>query len=101
MKFSLAINLERMDPTDDMRAVADHMLEMVQLADAAGFETAWAAEHHAIEMTIAPGPFQLLAWWAAHTSRIRLGTAVAVAAYWHPIRLAGECALLEIGRAHV
>ena len=96
MKFSLAINLERMDPTDDMRAVADHVLEMVQLADAAGFDTAWAAEHHAIEMTIAPGPFQLLAWWAAHTERIRLGTAVAVAAYWNPIRLAGESALLDL-----
>ena len=55
MRFSLAINLERMDPADDMRAVADHVLEMVQMADAAGFDTAWAAEHHAIEMTIAPG----------------------------------------------
>ena len=96
MRFSLAINLERMDPTDDMRAVADHVLEMVQLADEAGFDTAWAAEHHAIEMTIAPAPFQLLAWWAAHTERIRLGTAVAVAAYWNPIRLAGESALLDL-----
>ena len=104
MKFSLAINLERMDPVDDMGAVAKHTLEMVQMAEEAGFEVAWAAEHHAIEMTIAPGPFQLLAWWAAHTSRIRLGTAVAVAAYWHPIRLAGECALLDLlsgGRAEL
>jgi flavin-dependent trigonelline monooxygenase, oxygenase component len=96
MKFSLAINLERMDPSDDMNAVAGHVLEMVQMAEEAGFEIAWAAEHHAIEMTIAPGPFQLLAWWAAHTSKIRLGTAVAVAAYWHPIRLAGEAALLDL-----
>src|SRR4051794_41550869 len=96
MRFSLAINLERMDPTDDMRAVADHVLEMVQMADAAGFDTAWAAEHHAIEMTIAPGPFQLLAWWAAHTERIRLGTAVAVAAYWNPIRLARGTAVLDL-----
>ena len=96
MKFSLAINLERMDPWIDMGAVAAHTLEMVQMADAAGFEIAWAAEHHAIEMTIAPGPFQLLAWWGAHTSRIRLGTAVAVAAYWHPVRLAGETALLDL-----
>jgi flavin-dependent trigonelline monooxygenase, oxygenase component len=96
MKFSLAVNLERMDPSVDMTAVAAHVLEMVQMAEAAGFETAWAAEHHAIEMTIAPGPFQLLAWWAAHTSKIRLGTAVAVAAYWHPIRLAGEAALLDL-----
>ncbi len=96
MRFSLAVNLERMDPNDDMTAVAAHMLEMVQMADAAGFDIAWAAEHHAIEMTIAPGPFQLLAWWAAHTERIRLGTAVAVAAYWNPIRLAGEAALLDL-----
>ena len=26
-------------------------------------------------MTIAPNPFQILTWWAAHTSRIRLGSA--------------------------
>jgi len=96
MKFSLAINLERMNPADDIRAVAQHTTEMVQMAEAAGFDIAWAAEHHAIEMTIAPGPFQLLAWWAANTSTIRLGTAVAVAAYWHPIRLAGESALLDV-----
>lgn len=96
MKFSIAINLERMDPSDDIVAVAHHTTEMVQMAEAAGFETAWAAEHHAIEMTIAPAPFQLLAWWGAHTSTIRLGTAVAVAAYCHPIRLAGEMALLDV-----
>ena len=47
-------------------------------------------------MTIAPNPFQILTWWAAHTNNIRLGTAVAVAPYWHPIRLAGEAALLDL-----
>jgi flavin-dependent trigonelline monooxygenase, oxygenase component len=96
VKFSLAINLERMEPTEDITTVAHHTVDMVQMAEEAGFEIAWAAEHHAIEMTIAPGPFQLLAWWGANTSRIRLGTAVAVAAYWHPIRLAGEAALLDV-----
>jgi alkanesulfonate monooxygenase SsuD/methylene tetrahydromethanopterin reductase-like flavin-dependent oxidoreductase (luciferase family) len=96
MRFSLAINHERMDPDVDMRAVAAHTLEMVQMADEAGFEIAWAAEHHAIEMTIAPGPFQLLAWWGAHTTNIRLGTAVVVAPYWHPIKLAGEAAQLDL-----
>ena len=74
MKFSLAINMERMSPDADMREVARHTLDMVQMADAGGFEIAWAAEHHAIEMTIAPAPFQLLAWWGANTDRIRLGT---------------------------
>ena len=36
MKFHLAINLERIDDTLDMRDVARHTLEMVQMADAGG-----------------------------------------------------------------
>ena len=96
MKFQLAINMERMAPDHDMAGVERHTLEMVQLAEEGGFRIVWAAEHHALEMTIAPNPFQILTWWAAHTSSIRLGTAVAVAPYWHPIRLAGEAALLDL-----
>ena len=96
MKFQLAINMERVAPDIGMRDVARHTLEMVQMADAGGFNIAWAAEHHALEMTIAPNPFQILTWWAAHTDRIRLGTAVVVAPYWHPIDVAGEAALLDL-----
>jgi len=81
MKFHLAINLERKDESVAMTDVARHTLEMVQMADQGGFKVAWAAEHHALEMTIAPNPFQILTWWAQHTDRIRLGTAVAVAPY--------------------
>ncbi|MEM7069559.1 MAG: LLM class flavin-dependent oxidoreductase [Pseudomonadota bacterium] len=96
MKFQIAINLERMDEATDIREVRDHTLEMVKMADKAGFEIAWAAEHHAIEMTIAPNPFQILTWWGEHTDNIRLGVGVANAAYWHPINLAGEAAMLDL-----
>ena len=96
MKFQLAINLERIDDSLDMNDVARHTLEMVQIAEDGGFDIVWAAEHHALEMTIAPNPFQILTWWAAETSKIRLGTAVATAAYWHPINLAGEAAFLDL-----
>ena len=37
MKFQLAINLERMDDSMNMQDVARHTLEMVQMADQAGF----------------------------------------------------------------
>ena len=96
MKFHIAINMERLNDSIDMQDVSRHTLEMVQMADAAGFSVAWAAEHHALEMTIAPNPFQILTWWANHTDNIRLGTAVATAAYWHPINLAGEAAFLDL-----
>ncbi|MDW4551549.1 LLM class flavin-dependent oxidoreductase [Defluviimonas sp. D31] len=96
MKFQLAINMERMDAGLDMKDIARHTLDMVQMADRGEFNIVWAAEHHALEMTIAPNPFSILTWWAEHTDRIRLGTAVAVAAYWHPIKLAGEAGFLDL-----
>ena len=96
MKFQLAVNLERIDDSIDMRDVAKHTLDMVQMADDGGFNIVWAAEHHALEMTIAPNPFQILTWWAKETNNMRLGTAVVNAAYWHPINLAGEAAFLDL-----
>lgn len=96
MKFHLAINLERIDDSLDMNDVARHTLEMVQIAEEGGFDIVWSAEHHALEMTIAPNPLQILTWWAKETNSIRLGTAVATAAYWHPINLAGEAAFVDL-----
>ena len=96
MKFKLVINIERSDDTIPMDEVMRHTLEMVQIADRGGFAIVWAAEHHGLEMNVAPNPFQILIWWANNTSEIRLGTAVAVAAYWHPIRLAGEAAFFDL-----
>ena len=96
MRFHLVVNLERITPGEDMRDVVRHVTQMVEMAEEGGFDIVWAAEHHGIEMTIGPAPFQLLAHFAAHTSRIRLGTAVVAAPYWHPIKLAGEAALLDL-----
>src|SRR5262249_7881487 len=96
VKFSIAVNMERYDTATDMRRVAREALALVQLAEQGGFEIAWAAEHHTIELLVAPNPFSILTHWAAHTSTIRLGTAVVVAPYWHPIRVAGEAALADL-----
>ena len=65
----------------DMCSVKKHTLEMMQMADAGGFEIVGAAEHYGIEMTIAPNPFQIPTWFTAHTERIRLGTAVVIAVF--------------------
>ena len=96
MKFQLAINMERMSDDLGMPEIVQHTLDMVQMADKGGFHLVWSAEHHALEMTIAPNPFQLLTWWGENTNNVRLGTAIAVAAYWHPIKLAGEAAMTDL-----
>ncbi len=96
MRFNLVVNLERMSPDLDMREVLRTVTEMVQIADRGGVDIVWAAEHHGLEMYIAPGPFQLLSHFAGNSDRIRLGTGVVAAPYWHPIKLAGEAALLDL-----
>lgn len=96
MKFSIAVNMTRRRPDVPMERVAAEALEMVVAAEALGFDVAWAAEHHSIEYTIAPNPLVLVTHRAAHTRRIRLGTAVITAPYWNPLRAAGEIALTDI-----
>jgi alkanesulfonate monooxygenase SsuD/methylene tetrahydromethanopterin reductase-like flavin-dependent oxidoreductase (luciferase family) len=95
MNFALSIHMERFSPGDSMRDAMGNMLALARMADDGGFETLWTAEHHTIECTISPNPFQTLTWLAQNTNRIRLGTATLVAPYWSPIRLAGEAALCD------
>ena len=96
MRFAIAVNMQRADASLPMRQVIDDALELVTMADQGGFDIAWAAEHHGVELTIAPNPFVQLTHWAERTSRIRLGPAVVAAPYWHPVRLAGEAGLFDL-----
>ncbi|MBS9477508.1 LLM class flavin-dependent oxidoreductase [Ancylobacter radicis] len=96
MKFSLFVHMERLDPAIPHRQLFDELEELALIAEAAGFETVWIGEHHAMEFTIAPNPFIQLAHLAAKTSTIRLGTGNVIAPFWHPIRLAGEAAMMDV-----
>lgn len=96
MKFGIALHLERQSHDQPMELVSEQLLELLSIADEAGFEMAWAIEHHGHEYYIGPNPLMQLVHWAAHTRRIRLGTAVVVVPYWHPIRLAGEAGMADL-----
>src|SRR4029450_6091849 len=41
-------------------------------------------------------PLQYLAYWAGRTRRVDMGTAVIVAPWWNPVRLADEISMLDI-----
>ena len=96
MKFSIALHMERQSPDHSMVEASEHLLELLTLAEDAGFEIAWAVEHHSHEYYIGPNPLMQLVHWAGYTRRIRLGTAVVVVPYWHPIRLAGEAGMADL-----
>ncbi|PBB45587.1 LLM class flavin-dependent oxidoreductase [Mesorhizobium sp. WSM3866] len=96
MKFSLFVHMERSDLAKPHSELLRELGELVLLAEQAGFETAWIGEHHGMEFTISPNPFINIAYLAAKTSRIRLGTGTIIAPFWHPIKLAGEAAMTDV-----
>lgn len=71
-------------------------LEFIRWSESVGFEGAWVPEHHGAEDGYMPSPLIVLAAIAARTSRIKLGSAIALAPLHHPVRFAEECALLDI-----
>lgn len=71
-------------------------LEFIRWSESVGFEGAWVPEHHGAEDGYVPSPLLALAAIAARTSRIRLGSAIALVPLYHPVRFAEECAVLDI-----
>lgn len=96
MRFSLFVHMERYDAGKPHRELLDELTELVQVAEAGGFEAAWIGEHHGMEYTIAPNPMSFMAYLAPQTSTIRLGTGTLIAPFWHPLRLAGEAAVVDL-----
>src|SRR5262249_23749217 len=68
----------------------------ISWSETAGFQGAWVPEHHLAEDGYMPAPTAALAAIAARTRTIRLGSAVALAPLYHPLRFAQERAGLDI-----
>ncbi len=79
----------------DWQALYAEIVEDAVFTESLGFEGAWIPEHHLAEDGYMPAPNLLLAAIAARTTRIRLGSAIALAPLYHPLRFAEECAVLD------
>src|SRR2546428_10353440 len=71
-------------------------LDEVTRAEALGFDSVWMEEHHAVTNHYWPSPLPVLAGFATRTSKVMLGTDIAVAAFYHPVRLAEDIAMLHV-----
>ncbi len=96
MKFSLFGHMERYDAAKPHRELLDELVDLIQVAEAGGFTTAWIGEHWGMEFTIAPNPLIYIGYLADKTSTIRLGTGTIIAPFWQPVRLASEAALADL-----
>lgn len=73
----------------------DH-LEVLEIADQAGFDFYFVAEHHFdMGFSECPSPGAFLGAASQRTRRIRLGPLVYVLPLWNPIRVAEDVALLD------
>jgi alkanesulfonate monooxygenase SsuD/methylene tetrahydromethanopterin reductase-like flavin-dependent oxidoreductase (luciferase family)/cytochrome P450 len=98
------------DPADSFRRFLDVAVEAERL----GFWSCWASEHHfgsdrayrpfdldedeyqATDYDMSVDPFMMLMALAGKTSRLRLGTAVAITHWDHPVRTAEKAAMLDV-----
>ena len=71
-------------------------LEEVVRAEDLGFDSVWMEEHHSVTDHYWPSPLPVLAGFATRTTRMRLGTDILVAPFYHPVRLAEDAVMLDV-----
>jgi alkanesulfonate monooxygenase SsuD/methylene tetrahydromethanopterin reductase-like flavin-dependent oxidoreductase (luciferase family) len=79
-----------------LATVFERAMERIQIMDETGYDAVWLAEHHFTGYSVCPSVHMMGVQVAAQTQRIRIGTGVSLAAFYHPLRLAEEVALLDI-----
>ncbi|MDX2547064.1 LLM class flavin-dependent oxidoreductase [Streptomyces sp. WI04-05B] len=67
-----------------------------EVAEEAGLDTVWLAEHHFVPYGTCPSATTLAALLLGRTRRIRIGTAVSVLPTTHPVALGEQAALLHL-----
>ena len=68
----------------------------IETMDQTGYDCVWLAEHHFNTYSVCPSINVMAAHVAARTRRLRIGMAVSLAAFYHPLRLAEEVALVDV-----
>jgi alkanesulfonate monooxygenase SsuD/methylene tetrahydromethanopterin reductase-like flavin-dependent oxidoreductase (luciferase family) len=70
-------------------------LEQIELAEKLGYESVWVSEHHVTADGYLPSVFPLLAAIAMRTEHVRIGSAIILGPFQHPIRFAEDVAFVD------
>ena len=71
------------------------LLDEITYAEELGFDSVWMGEHHFCNY-LCPSPQVFAAAVAQRTTRLRLGTAVALLPLHDPVRLAEDYAMVDV-----
>ncbi|MGO8847748.1 MAG: LLM class flavin-dependent oxidoreductase [Methylocella sp.] len=84
------------NPHHDYRSAYAEQTKLVQLVETLGFDEAWVAEHHFNPNASSPSCLAVLAFLAAKTTRLRLGSAAVLLPFRNPIQVAEDVATVDI-----
>ena len=76
--------------------VYERAFQRIDVMEKTGYDAVWLAEHHFSTYSVCPSIHMMATHIAARTERMRIGTAVSLAPFYHPLRLAEEVALLDV-----
>lgn len=97
LSFGLLYDLR--NPPEWRKPWAEHYaetLDFIAWSETIGFDGAWVPEHHLTDDGYAPSPLIALAAIAARTKAMKIGTGVALAPLYHPVRFAEDCAMIDL-----
>src|SRR6201997_1696631 len=98
MRFGLfgSAQARRSGPdTDSSQGFRDFVEDNVE-AEALGYHSTFAVEHHFTGFGQVSASLNLLTWVAARTTTLRLGTAVIVLPWHNPVLLAEQAATIDL-----
>jgi alkanesulfonate monooxygenase SsuD/methylene tetrahydromethanopterin reductase-like flavin-dependent oxidoreductase (luciferase family) len=84
------------DRSVPLNSVYETALERFAIMEQTGYDAVWLAEHHFSSFSVCPSVHVMGTMAAARTKRLRIGTAVSLAPFYNPLRLAEEVALLDV-----
>lgn len=79
----------------DRPTLYEQTLNLCQYAEDVGFASAWLTEHHFVGDGYTPSPLTLGAAIGARTDSLEIGTGIALAPLYDPIRLAETAAMVD------
>ena len=79
-----------------LQAVYERALQRIEIMDRTGYDGVWLAEHHFNTYSVCPSINVMATHVAARTRNLRIGMAVSLAAFYHPLRLAEEVAMVDV-----
>jgi alkanesulfonate monooxygenase SsuD/methylene tetrahydromethanopterin reductase-like flavin-dependent oxidoreductase (luciferase family) len=96
MKFGVLQFFAWKNRADSFSDIYANAMNRIQVMDETGYDAVWLAEHHFSDYSVCPSVHMMGTWIASQTKNLRIGTAISLAAFYHPLRLAEEVALLDV-----